>query len=418
MSLFFFLLCAGICCGSVWAEGVSEAVITNESVAEISLMDSIAEVISLMKSYDQPIDNQAVRLATINAMVREIDPLGRVISADEFEQMKVSNEGGVQAVGVEVAWSTNESLQVVSVYPETSAEKMGLLAGDIIDVIEDSAATNLTMLQIKKMLRGPIGQTVHLKVIKADGITPEYDVERNLVPITGIDWTEQFPEQIAYIRLNGIYEETGKELVEQLLRWETGEVFGVIMDLRDARGQNLYSILEIGSLFAHAGDLLYVIRDKEDQDIAVCNAVEDGTLSMPVMTLLNTNTCGAAEVLAAVLKGSTRGALLIGQPSAGDFIIREPLKLSSGEYLYITTRKMVVSDGTTYDGTGGVKPDIVTKISTVYGKDYDPGSHREVTLDEEKEDKWLRERVQGDPILHRAVNLILGLKALDMRTGD
>ncbi|NCC50951.1 MAG: hypothetical protein EOM20_07005 [Spartobacteria bacterium] len=433
MRILIFLLLAGFAWGQTVTDRVPEVVeavaeaplpesvpeVVGDAAPEVSLTDSVTEVLSLITSNRPDIHTPPVRKAVLDAVVKSIDPYGRIICAEEYEQMKTFHHGGISAVGVDVDWSGENELRIVSVYPDTFAEAVGLVTDDIILSLEDASATNLTLLEITKMLRGPIGETVHLQIRKPDGTVEEYDVGRDMISVTGVDWTEHFPEDIAYIRLSGVFEQTGQTLVDQLLAGETGEVFGAILDMRDACGKDMASVDRVGSLFADAGDLLYVLRDRDDQDIEVSKAVDDGSLSMPVMVLVNTNTCGAAEALAGVLQGSTRGALLVGTITAGDFTVREPVALSSGDYLFMATRKMVVADGTVYDGTTGVEPDILmVNVSASYGKDYEPELTEGLLSDEEKEDRWLRKRVQGDPILHRAVNLILGLKALNLRKNE
>ena len=50
------------------------------------------------------------------------------------------------------------------------------------------------------------------------------------------------------------------------------------------------------------------------------------------VVLVDEDTTGAAELLAAVLGGGVKGAMIIGRPPAGDPMIREPDKLSTGRY--------------------------------------------------------------------------------------
>ena len=94
------------------------------------------------------------------------------------------------------------------------------------------------------------------------------------------------------------------------------------------------------------------------------------------------------------------------------------MDLPDGEHLYLASKRLVVADGTIYNGSEGVKPDLVVAPTAVPATEYEPEPAAEGQKElssEEKEDKLLRERVRGDETLRRAVDVLLGLKALNIR---
>jgi C-terminal processing protease CtpA/Prc len=191
-----------------------------------------------------------------------------------------------------------------------------------------------------------------------------------------------------------------------------------VLDLRGAGGADAQSAADAASLFAESGALLFTFRDAHDQDIAVYKSNASLLLNMPAMILIDEETRGAAELLAAALAGSTRGIMLIGSVSSGDPLVREVQDLPSGEHLYLASRRLVVADGKIYNGSEGVKPDLVVAPTAVPASEYEPEPAQEGQKElssEEKEDKLLRERVRGDETLRRAVDVLLGLKALNIR---
>ena len=139
-------------------------------------------------------------------------------------------------------------------------------------------------------------------------------------------------------------------------------------------------------------------------------------LRMPLMVLVDEETTGAAELLAAVLAGSVQGAMIIGRETAGDPLIREPVSLPTGGYALLAKRQIRTGDGTVYDGAGGVAPDVTITDAALDETVYEPEApvlRKGKTLsDEEKEDKALRERTRNDTYLRRATDVLLGLKAL------
>ena len=172
----------------------------------------------------------------------------------------------------------------------------------------------------------------------------------------------------------------------------------------------------VAARFAPEGPVLYTLSDRQGQELVRVNASPAPEAPMPVMVLVDEETTGASELLAAVLAGSVKGAMLIGRETAGDPMIREPIQLSSGSYALLATRQLKTADGTIYSGTGGVQPDVVITAAAMNETVYEPDQpilRKGKTLsDEEKEDKALRDRTRNDTYLRRAADVLLGLKAL------
>ncbi len=68
------------------------------------------------------------------------------------------------------------------------------------------------------------------------------------------------------------------------------------------------------------------------------------------------------------------------------------------------------------DGQQGVEPDVKVTQQGARTEEYEPSPTiiKRETLEEELEDKAMRERVKGDPTLRRATDILLGLKALNI----
>ena len=116
------------------------------------------------------------------------------------------------------------------------------------------------------------------------------------------------------------------------------------------------------------------------------------------------------------MKDASSGVLLLGETTSGDLGLREFVTLPAGQTLRIATRKLVTVSGTTYDGTAGVIPDIHIPSEPAILSDYDPEPvmGRRAVLTEEWEDRSLRQRTRGDQVLQRAVDILLGMRALNL----
>jgi C-terminal processing protease CtpA/Prc len=134
--------------------------------------------------------------------------------------------------------------------------------------------------------------------------------------------------------------------------------------------------------------------------------------------LINQNTCGAAEALAAAL-GTCQGSLIIGTPSRGDDRIREFIQLADGRTVHLATRRIEIKNGVSYYGTG-ISPHVsvlLTNETPADGEAAGNGNHDPfVNLSEqEKLNRALLRRTQNDAVLQKAADILLGLKALNIK---
>ena len=131
--------------------------------------------------------------------------------------------------------------------------------------------------------------------------------------------------------------------------------------------------------------------------------------------LVDKNTRGAAETLAAVLQNCS-GVMLVGTATRGDDRFRTPLALAGGKVLYIAVRWVDLGKDT-FNGKG-VQPDVVVsptaEINTVKDAvEEDIGLFSGLT-EQAKQDRALNKRIGDDFILRRATDVLLGLKALNI----
>ncbi len=361
--------------------------------------------------------NGEAKAALLEALIRASEP--SVVFLDEGElagrSQRLSQrewDSGLTLVAVEDGLP-----KVASVRTNSPAAAAGILPGELIEKVAGHELTSGSGLkQVREMLAEGEEAKLEIGVRAADAKSRVVTVERVRREEASLTDVEDLPAGMGYMRAAGIYPGAGGEIVGVLEKWQEARLFGAILDLRGAAGMASEEVPVVASCFAPEGSLLYTLNQPQGQETVAARAVSKVANSMPLMVLVDEETAGASELLAAVLAGSAKGVMVIGRETSGDPLIREPRKLSTGRYALLATRQLVMADGTRYGGSTGVLPDVVITDSALNETVYEPDApvlrKGKTMSDEEKEDKALRDRTRNDTYLRRAADVLLGLKAL------
>ncbi len=386
--------------------------------AEDTVGPAILETMTLLRKQGLTVEGKKAQWAAIEAVVKAADPRGRVLSEKDWERIKQEQQGLFYDAGVRAAF-TNHGWRIVDVAKGSPAESSFFKPGDLIEAVDGVLLASQKLACATAPLRSATNTPVRLKVKSGlDGVERELELPRAARQAAAIETAESWPFHLAYLRLNGLYEGSAKDIVARVREWSQAGCFGLVLDLRGANGMSLCDAADVAGLWADSGAPLFkfIAAGGREQDVFKARAQEP--VELTVIALVDGETREASEVLAATLAGSVRCAMLIGQPTCGDPRVRELLPLPTGNQLYVATRRLVTGDGRRYDGREGVVPDIrLGGAETAAVPEYEPDllAGRTETLPAEKEDRLLRERVRGDVALQRAVDILRGLKTLNQR---
>jgi len=229
-------------------------------------------------------------------------------------------------------------------------------------------------------------------------------------PVSVVQAVELWSENLAYLKVSGLEPGSGEEIMAHLKSLSTR--WGVLLDLRGARGEDLDSVSLLASLARGKNEPLFFIIDNRGIVLAT-NTVTGCFARIPLlMLLIDQETCGASEALALVLKGRA-GVLLLGAVTRGDPYLRTGLPLPDGRMAKIATQKWVPVSGKTCENIG-VSPDIMVEAATSSGNDSlsRTNNHDRALSLKSDADRDLMMRVEGDAVLQRATDILLGLQAV------
>ena len=139
--------------------------------------------------YVDKVDEKKMVEASIKAMLKELDPHSTYLTAEEVEKMNEPLQGNFEGIGVQFNMA-DDTLFVIQTVSNGPSEKVGILPGDRIVMVNDTAIAGVKMArdEIMKRLRGPKGSVVQLGVVRR-GYDEQlvFRVTRDKIPVHTLD---------------------------------------------------------------------------------------------------------------------------------------------------------------------------------------------------------------------------------------
>jgi Peptidase family S41 len=175
-------------------------------------------------------------------------------------------------------------------------------------------------------------------------------------------YTEIFAGHVGYLRFGALNNVNLTSVDKKLEEFGAKKVDALIIDLREKGvGSDFAAAAEFAKRFCPKGKLLFTLRKPAARQDRVFNSERDPTLRALIVVLIDGDTSGPAEAVAAALRTYDK-ALLIGQPTAGRAVEYSDLPLPGGKIVRVATAE-VVSPGGQLLFPDGLKPDLPVEMS-------------------------------------------------------
>jgi carboxyl-terminal processing protease len=373
--------------------------------------------LALLEQRHVGIDPDHLESGLLNGLLTAADPGGRVIPRPELSALETAAAGITANPGWRMS-ATNHL--VVLQEPLDPASNPAIPAGWIITSLDGSPASTNAWASIARRLRREAPGSVTLGLTDPlKGLTTNLTVQLALTPEPPLARRETWLNDVRYVRLNGLYPRSAPE-VQAALRPDP-ELRGLILDLRDAGGGDVEAVLAAAALFCGPDKVLAQWKGLDDSgasDLRSAPWVGPG-IEVPALILINARTRGASELLAALISRCGRGVLLVGEPAAGDPLLRESIPLDDGPVLRVATRKLVFTQGPALDARTTLTPDVrvadadLAEPPAVDDRPLLAQNHlRSADTAAHSAGVFLQSRIRHDAVLKRAVDIMLGLRAL------
>ncbi len=259
------------------------------------------------------------------------DPYTVFVEPHEHELERDQMRGSYGGIGVSL-WRDMEGQVLLSPYPDSPAERAGIREDDILLAINgDEVTAEDSLSAIESDLHGETGTPVTLTLPHH----PSLVITRAEVEVPSVSWRALAQEPaIAHLRVERFTERTTEEVSTALQEMQTGQISGLILDLRDNTGGLLSPAIEVADQFLES---VVIMRQVTGEQERVFRGHAGGLgANVALVVLINGNTASAAEIVAGALQDHGR-ATLIGQPTFGKGSVQHIYELSDGSSLHVTT---------------------------------------------------------------------------------
>jgi len=308
----------------------------------------IQEVLSITGKYyvDKP-DWQKTIAAGIDGLLSSLDPHSIYIPKNEAEHNDENFNGQYEGIGIQYDVIDGD-INIISVISGSPADKVGLMAGDVIKKVNDVIIHGIKSKDVPGKLKGPKGSKVHVSVQRS-GVDDllEFDIIRGKVPIYTVNTFFMVDDSTGYVWLNRFANTTADELENALINLEKRGMKQLVLDLRNNGGGYLRQAVQVVGKFISGHKKVVFTRGRLAQFDNTYFTDEFGQSidrHYPLIVLINHSSASASEIVSGALQDYDR-ALIVGTRSFGKGLVQNEFELDDSSRLRITVSKYYTPSG-------------------------------------------------------------------------
>ncbi len=304
------------------------------------------------------VDVSRLEDAAANAMVEALgDRWSYYMSAAEFAEMMEQNSNSYVGIGISIVdRPEKDGIEVTRVESGGSAQKAGILPGDILIEIDGNSLVGKDSTYCRDLVRGKAGTSLAVKVARGES-TYDYILTRQTIHLVvaqgqmlsgniGLVTIANFDERCYYetkAAIEKLVDEGAKALVFDV-RFNPGGYKQEMVKILD-------DLLPEGVLFR---SIDYAGISAEDRSNAKC-------LELPMAVVVNGESYSAAEFFAAALR-EYDWATVVGTQTCGKGNFQYTYQFTDGSGVGLSVGKYYTPKGVSLADQGGLTPDVIAEV--------------------------------------------------------
>ena len=310
--------------------------------------------------YVEEVDEKKIVEKAIQGMLEELDPHSTYLTPEENDKSNETLMGSFEGIGVQFNM-VEDTLFIVQPIPDGPSEKVGIMAGDRIVTVNDTAIAGVKMSQeaIMKRLRGPKGTKVDLGINRR-GVKEllHFTVTRDKIPVNTVDAAYMIRPGIGYIKISSFGATTVDEFESKLNELRGKGATQLILDLQGNGGGLLMAAVGIANEFLGRDQMVVYTEGRRSPRSGYLadgrGRFRDGKL----VVLIDEYSASASEIVSGAVQDWDR-ATIVGRRSFGKGLVQRPIEFHDGSLIRLTIAKYYTPVGRC--------------IQKPYGKDVDYG---------------------------------------------
>ena len=278
---------------------------------------------ALDKKYVENVNMDSIIDCALPVILQELDPHSAYYPAEETQESNDELHGSFSGIGIQFSMQ-DDTVRVNSVIHGGPSEKVGILAGDRIVLINDSVFAG--------------------KKISSNEVV--INIERGDIPVKSVDAAYMISKEdgIGYIIINKFGETTLSEMMIGLAELSSKGMRKLIIDLRGNTGGYLGAAIQMANEFLPKNDLI-VYTQGAHSPISKTYANGHGHYtSTPIVVLIDESSASAAEIFTGAIQDNDRGTI-VGRRSFGKGLVQEAIEFSDGSSMRITIARYYTPSG-------------------------------------------------------------------------
>ena len=334
--LLIFIICICGAMASMQAQNMGNLAARKLQMAEFAIANLYVDSVD---------ENKLVEEAIIR-MLAQLDPHSTYNDAEEVKKMNEPLQGNFEGIGVQFQM-IEDTLLIIQPVSNGPSEKVGILAGDRIVAVNDSAIAGVKMSteDIMTRLRGPKDSEVKLTIVRRGVNDPLYfTVKRDKIPILSLDASYMIQPKTGYIRINRFGATTAEEFTTALKELQKQGMKDLILDLQGNGGGYLNAAIDLANEFLQQKELIVYTEGRTSQR---SNFYAKGTGNFKngrLIVLVDEYSASASEIVTGAIQDWDRG-VVVGRRTFGKGLVQRPIELPDGSMIRLTIARYYTPSG-------------------------------------------------------------------------
>ncbi len=294
---------------------------------------------------DETDDHKLVESA-IKGMLQELDPHSTYSTPEEVQKMNEPLQGNFDGIGIQFNMA-EDTLFVIQPVSGGPSEKVGILAGDRIVMVNDTviAGVKMTTEDITRRLKGPRGTIVDVKVVRR-GVDEllSFSIKRDKIPMYSLDASYMVDKKTGYIKINRFGATTHEEFMNALASLKGQGMQDLILDLQSNGGGYLNAAIDIANEFLGEKELIVYTEGRRSPRREFFADGSGKHQQGRLVVLVDEYSASASEIVAGAVQDWDRGTV-VGRRTFGKGLVQRPIDLPDGSMIRLTVSRYYTPAG-------------------------------------------------------------------------